>query len=281
LEDLKNYEAAKKKSNLGKYAIKMIHDLRALLDQLGYAHKKIMIVADGGYCNQSILRYLPERVEIATRCRKDASLCVRSAKSGFYDKQKFTPHDVYKDEEAKGGKVEVYYGRRTTEVSYREKSDVYWQRGAKKRALKVVIVSGMRYRKNKDGDRHYRQPIYLLTTDQTLPIETIIQFYLYRWEIEVSHRQLKNDLGMSQAQVWNETAVEKCPKTVVLAYSTIQLAYLLLKEEDDSNFAQAPRWYRNRGRISLAYLRRRLRREIMSYPSLDVMWERIFEKMAA
>src|SRR5436190_4266554 len=102
-------------------------------------------------------------------------------------------------------------------MRYKEKSAVYWQRGAKKRCLRSIVIHGIKYRKNKNGYTNYREPMYLLTTDLTADVELIIQYYLFRWEIEVAHRELKTDLGISEAQVWNEISVEKCPQTICIA----------------------------------------------------------------
>jgi hypothetical protein len=128
--------------------------------------------------------------------------------------------------------------------------------------LRTLVVYGVKYRRNKNGYENYREPMYLLTTDLTSDMEILIQYYLYRWEIEVTHRELKNDLGISQAQVTNEVSVERCPKTVGIANSVIKLAHVLLEkggEREDSSYAAPPKWYTNRERISIAYMRRRLR----------------------
>ena len=150
-----------------------------------------------------------------------------------------------------------------------------------------MVVYGVRYRRNRNGYTNYREPMYLLTTDLTLKTQTLIQYYLFRWEIEVAHRQLKNDLGISQAQVWNERSVERCPKLIALANSIIHLAEILLKEEDDRSYQSKPKWDKGRHRISLEYLRRRLRQEIADNPPLSTLfgcemsWQSIFTRVAA
>lgn len=287
-EDHEIYQAAKKEHNLNQYASVMIRELRKLLDELGYEDKPMRIVADGGYCNKTIFQNLPENVDLIVRCRKDAKLCSRApGGKRFYDKKTFTPHEIYKDEAIPSDKADLFYGRRTTEIRYKEKSWVYWERGAQKRPLRNIVAYGVKYRKNKNGYINYREPMYLLTTNFTLSTKTLIQLYFYRWEIEVTHRELKNNLGVSQAQVWNETSVERCPKVVALANSIIHLAYALLEEKGEENYLPAPKWDKKRTRISLEYLRKRLRKEIAENQgaqlilNLDLSWKDLFERIAA
>jgi hypothetical protein len=287
-QDWETYQAAKKENNLCRYASGMIQELRKLLDQLGYTDKVIKIVADGGYCNKTIFGNLPDRVDLIARCRKDAKLCFRAGtRRNFYGKKTFTPYDIYKDEETNSKTAQLYYGRKISEIKYKERWWVYWQRGAKKCPLRSIVVYGVKYRRNKNGYTNYREPMYLLTTNLTLRTPTLIQFYFYRWEIEVTHRELKNNLGVCQAQVWNETSVERCPQVIALANSIMHLAHVMLEEKDEEKYLPAPKWDKKRKRISLEYLRKRLRKEVVENQAyqwilnLNLSWKDIFERIAA
>jgi hypothetical protein len=288
-EDWAAYEQEKIEQNLSQYALLLIKALRELCDQFGYSDKKIVIVADGSYCNKTIFRGLPDRVELITRCRKDAKLCGKSEeKRRFYDKKTFTPKEIYKDEKTPIQQGSFFYGRKTRGMKFKEKGEVYWKTGALRRPLKCVVVFGIRYRRKKSGYTNYREPMYLLTTDLKMNIKTLIQFYLYRWEIEVTHRELKNNLGISDAQVRNKSSVIRCPKTVVLANSIAHLAQLELEDNEDKNeYLQPPKWYKTKSRISLEDIRRRLRKEIVEDTQiLDILglkltWKDIFERIAA
>lgn len=287
-EEWEAYEKEKKEHNLTQLAAELIKELRRLCDEFGYNDKDLIIVADGGYCNKRIFSCLSERIHLVLRCRKDAKLCERSKKKRkFYEDEHFTPHGIYKDEKISTQKSLFFYGRKNVNGKFKEKKEVYWQRGAQKRELRCLVVFGMKYRKNKNGNINYREPMYLLTTHLKLDAKTLIQLYLYRWEIEVTHRELKNDLGISQAQVWNELSVERCPKIIALANSIIHLAKMMLNEDDDDNYLEPPKWYKKRKRISLEYLRRRLREEIVNSEffkkifDLELSWESLFGRIAA
>ena len=59
--------------------------------------------------------------------------------------------------------------------------------------------------------RLYTRPAYIICTDPDLPLEDILQEYVWRWDIEVNHRDEKTILGVGQAQVRNENSVKYEP----------------------------------------------------------------------
>jgi hypothetical protein len=287
-KDWENYKKEKEEHNLSEYAIQLIEELRRLCDEFGYIDKTLFIVADGGYCNKTIIRKCPERVELILRCRKDAKLCERSTeKRKFYGTDKFTPYDIYTDSTIIKKIGCFFYGRNTRRLSYKERHNVYWQTGSQKRPLRCIIVHGVPYRKKKSGYKTYREPMYLLSTNLKLDVRMLIQFYIYRWEIEVTHRELKNDLGIGYPQVWNDTSVEKCPKLIALSNSIIHFAYFLLGDKHEKAFLAPPKWYKTRTRISLEYLRRKIRDEVIDSSYLDdiisskLSWKDLMNMVAA
>lgn len=283
--DWEEYLKEQIENNLNQYATKLIKKLRELCDEFGYKKKEINIIVDGGYCNKTIFQNLPDRVHLTVRCRKDAKLCERSEETRKFYGKKFTPREIYEDKSIETRKNLFFYGRKLVQLKLKEKCEIYWQTGAKKRPLKVFVVFGTKYRRNKNGYENYREPMYLLTTDLKTKSNTLIQLYIYRWEIEVVHRELKNDLGISQAQVTNEVSVERCPKVVALANAMAHLAAIQL--ENTINYLPPPKWYKRKKRTSLEDIRRKLRAEVVENEelkkilSLDLSWRDIFERIAA
>lgn len=287
-EDWENYEILKKENNLSVHAAEMIRGLRRLCNELGYSDRKIVIVADGSYCNKTILQSLPENTELIARCKKNAKLCEQSTDpKKFYNPEKFTPQSIYKSDSIKEGRCQIFYGRKNRTAKFKEITSIFWQGGGQRRPLRCVALYGIKYRKKKSGYITYREPMYLLTTSLDMKISSVIQFYLYRWEIEVTHQQLKKDLRIGDPQVWNEMSVERCPKTIALANSIALLGQYLIDEEDDANYLKPPKWYKTRSRISLEYLRRRIRKEVVEDGVLNqvlgsnMSWRDIFERIAA
>jgi hypothetical protein len=76
----------------------------------------------------------------------------------------------------------------------------------------------------------YSQPAYLITTDLNTSSQELIQGYLNRWQIEVMHRELKQDVGVGEMQGWTENAVRRFHGALALMYGLVNLAgHRLLK----------------------------------------------------
>ncbi len=74
-------------------------------------------------------------------------------------------------------------------------------------------------------------------------MEILIQAYLDRWQIEYNHRDEKSILGVGEAQVWNETSVEKQPAFHVAAYSALLLAnQIAYQDQEHADFGIRPGW---------------------------------------
>ncbi len=55
-------------------------------------------------------------------------------------------------------------------------------------------------------------------------IEQVVQFYLWRWDIEVNHLDEKTTLGVGDAQVRTEKAVQEVTGLAVAAYAMLLVA---------------------------------------------------------
>ena len=78
----------------------------------------------------------------------------------------------------------------------------------------------------KGGKLLYRQPAYLLCTDVDLPLDELLQYYLWRWGIEVNFRDEKSLIGTGEAQVRTEDSNQHLPATSVAAYALLWTAAL-------------------------------------------------------
>jgi hypothetical protein len=55
-------------------------------------------------------------------------------------------------------------------------------------------------------------------------VETILQAYLWRWEIEVTFREEKTILGLGEAQVRTDSTVANVPAFIAAIYAYLHLA---------------------------------------------------------
>lgn len=109
--------------------------------------------------------------------------------------------------------------------------------------VKVVISRALRLGTHPNaGIRPYTYR-YFVSSDPTLSVKTICEFYAVRWEIETFHAQLKELLGLDHNQCWRQGNVQRMWVLVLLAYS-----YLMLEAvEHASNYAR-----RGQLKVSLA-----------------------------
>jgi hypothetical protein len=270
-EQRKWYRIAVRKYNLSQKFVTMMRDLRLALDAAGASLKILVMAVDGSFCNRTVFGASVEKAEIIARARKDAVLCFRSPTGSrrFYDVNKFTPESVRQNDSIPWNTTKIFYGGKRRRVRYKAVPAVYWQGGARRRTLRLLVVAPTPYRKRKSSKLYYRQPAFLLTTDLKAHAHTLLQIYFDRWQIEVNHREEKDTLGVGQAQLWNEFSVPKQPVLSVAAYSALLLASIIaFGAERGAAYAPLPKWRRNAKRPSCLDLIALLRKEMVEDPEL-------------
>lgn len=267
----KQYREAVKQHNLSRSFVEMGKQLRQQLDQSGGRDQVLVLAADGSFCNRTCFGDIPERTVLLARARKDANLCFRASGDArrFYALEKFTPEQVRQDENLAWKTTTIFYGGKRRKIRYKEVHNVYWQRGGRKRPLRLIVIAPTPYRKSKNKRLYYRHPAYLLTSDLTSSLQQLLQIYFDRWQIEVNHREEKDTLGIGQAQLWNVTSVPKQPVLAVAAYSALLLASLTAFGAGRTTaYAPLPKWRRNARRPSCLDLITLLRKEMVQQPEL-------------
>jgi len=267
----KSYRQAVKLHNLSRSFAAMMSSLRQALDQAGAERQVLVIAGDGSFCNRTVFSAFRDRTQLILRARKDARLCLRARDGSrrFYSTEKFTPEQVRQDDSIGWQTTKLFYGGKRRKVRYKQLTGVYWQGGAKKQPLRLLVVAPTAYRKRHSGKLYYRQPAYLLTTDLSSSPKHLLQIYFDRWQIEVNHREEKDTLGVGQAQLWNPISVPKQPVLAVASYSALLLASLqVFGAERGQAYAALPKWRRNAKRPSCLDLVTLLRKEMVEQPKL-------------
>lgn len=270
-EQQQQYRAAVKQHNLSRSFVEMGQQLRQELDQAGGRDKVLVLAGDGSFCNRTCFAQVADRTVLLARARKDARLCLSAPAQSrrFYAVEKFTPEQMRKDDGLAWKTTKIFYGGKRRKIRYKEVNNLYWQRGAGRRALRLIVIAPTPYRKRKSARLYYRDPAYLLTTDLRSSLKPLLQIYFDRWQIEVNHREEKDTLGVGQAQLWNVTSVPKQPVLAVASYSALLLASLqAFGPQRGAIYAQLPKWRRNASRPSCLDLITLLRKEMIQQPQL-------------
>ena len=183
----------------------------------------------------------------------------------------FTPDEIRQRESVPWQHARIFHGGQWREVRYKEIGSVYWRTGGAKRPLRLFVVAPIPYASGKGQRKYYRDPAYLLTTDLMRPGAVLLQAYFDRWQIEVNHREIKDTLGIGQAQLRHSRSVPCQPAMLVAAYSALLLAAIQVfgDTRPEGAFPPLPKWRRNARRPSCLDLVTLLRLEVSSLESLS------------
>jgi hypothetical protein len=268
-EQWRNYRQTLKKRLTSQTARLALEELRADFDRAGAATRQLLVALDGSFCNRVLIEEPIERVDLLCRCRKDAVLCRRAqpGQKRFYDKATFTPEQVRQNEAIPWQSTPLFYGGQQHAFRFKDITLVHWQRGGRRRALRLLVLAPTGYRLHVGGKLLYRQPAFLLTTDLKTPAPQLIIAYLDRWQIEVNHREEKSTMGVGQAQVRNPESVPRQPAFVVATYSMLLLAALkAYGPTRTQDYLPPPKWGRRGVRPSCLDILALLRAQMVANP---------------
>ncbi|HWN10391.1 MAG TPA: transposase [Pyrinomonadaceae bacterium] len=260
------YRQAVKQRNLSTEAVGMMKQLRQKADRLGGQAKTLAFAMDGSFCNRTVFKAELERTILIARCRKDAKLCwpLRQGRR-LYSKEVFTPDQVLKDQGRPWQQTAIFHGGKMRKLYYKEVKPILWRPAGARRELRLLVVRPTPYRKSKKGRMLYRQPAYLLTTDLETQARKLVQIYFDRWQVEVAHKELKDNFGLGQAQVRVEQAVARQPVMQVATYSAMHLAALkVYGAQRPTEFGPLPKYQRDKSRASCQEMIRQIRNEVVN-----------------
>jgi len=265
--EIQAYRQAVKVHNLSRSSVASLQQLRQSADAAGLQSRTILAVGDGGFCNRTLFRQPLDRIEILARARRDCRLCHAAAPGGrrFYSPEQFTADQIRQSDSQAWQQARTFHGGQWRDVRYKEVATVYWRSGGAKRPLRLLVVAPVPYHSGKGKRKYYSEPAFLLTTDLQHSAAVLLQAYFDRWQIEVNHREIKDTLGIGQAQLRNPRSVPRQPAMLVAAYSALLLAGIqVFGDTRREAFPALPKWRRNARRPSCLDLVTLLRQEVSS-----------------
>ena len=220
-----------REESLPRLGAEMVAGLRRSLDREGEEARRLVVVADGGYTNGRMIKDLPERTTFIGRVRADAKLHFLPTESArrsrgrrlVYGEKAPTPEEIRQDETIPWQTVRVHAAGKVHDFRIKVVFPLLW-RATGPLALRLIVIAPLSYRPRKGSRLLYRKPAYLISTDPDLDVARAIQYYVWRWDLEVNFREEKQLLGMGEAQVRNASSVEKAPAFAVASYAILLLA---------------------------------------------------------
>jgi hypothetical protein len=229
---LAQHREEKKQRTLNQQALVQMKALRAQCD----AARRIIFNGDGSYTNAAVLQGLPAQSTYVGRIRKDAKLhelptgpSAATGRRPSYGQPAPTPEQLRAQESVPWQEVSAFAAGQRHQFRVKTLGPVLWRNSGADIPVRIVVIAPLGYRLQKGGKLLYRQPAYLICTDLDLPLEELLQVYLWRWGIEVNFRDEKSLLGVGQAQVRTEPSNLHLPAVIVAAYALLWLSALRLR----------------------------------------------------
>jgi len=264
------YKEVQKKVKLSKQGLDRIHILREKLDQSDIRDKQLVISVDGSYTNAQVLKGLPEKVTLIGRIRKDTKLYnlpdnqPQTGRKRVYGEQLPTPDQIRQSEQYPWQEVKAWAAGKTHNFNVKVVNNIRWRSAGEKHDLMLVVIRPLGYRLTKSSKILYRQPAYLICTDTKLDLQSLLQAYLWRWEIEVNFREQKSLLGCGQAQVRKVSSAENVPAFIAAIYALLHIANYRSAKVPNQKLLPRPKWYVNKknNRITTGDLINNLRAQL-------------------
>lgn len=248
-EELKVYRTALHANTPSAIAVARLRNQRKALDADGHADRLLLAAVDGGYTNETFLSNLPERTAVVGRVRKDAKLfapppeetSVRRGRKRYYGDPLPTPEQLLEDKTAPVVEVRAYAAGAIRTFRVKTIERCRWPKAGGDKDLRLVVLEPLSLHPHEKGSTlYFAHPGYLLCTDPGVSLQTVVQAYVDRWEIEVDFRDEKTIFGVGQAQVRQFTAVERVPQFQIAAYALLLLAVEQTLETTDG--LPRPKW---------------------------------------
>lgn len=219
------------------------------------AARRFVVFADNAYVNRSIVRTLPDNIDLVGRGRMDAALYEPPPPYCGRGRPRMKGARVDSPEQrAKKGRWKkldvVIYGRRQT-VQVRV-FDALWYIVGGDRKMRFVLVRGW--------PGHDKDDV-LVSTDLTLTASEIIAGYCKRWSLEETFGWAKSRLGFEDPHNRSEHAVHRTAPMALWAYSIVVVWYVRWARRRKTLPMRAGRWYRNKTVPSFADMLATLRRQ--------------------
>ncbi len=243
------YRALSNKCRISAVGVQRIEHMRMWLDEHGAKDRTLWVTVDGSFTNRTVLKALPQNTTLVGRIRADAKLYFfpkdqpQKGRQRVYGDRAPTPEQLRQDDAIPWQHIKVFFGGKKRTLRVKQLGPLRWRAAGQQHTLRLLVLAPTPYRLTKNGKLLYRKPAYLICTDPNASISEIVQYYLWRWDIEVNFRDEKTLLGVGEAQVRTEQAVQNVTGCAVAAYAILMTAAAQChKQNHDCQHLPPPKW---------------------------------------
>jgi len=246
-----DYHDLSKKTRVSAVGVQRLQHMRSWLDEHGAQERPLWAVVDGSFTNATVLKALPKNATLVGRIRADAKLHhlpeqhAHKGRNCSYGSQAPTPEQLRQDDTVPWQHIEVFFAGAVRQLRVKQLTPLRWRKAGEHHNLQVIVIAPTPYKVTKNNKWMYRKPAYLICTDPDAPITQVVQRYIWRWDIEVNHRDEKTLLGVGEAQVRTSNAVQNVTGAAVAAYAMLLTAAAKCEQQSNSwQHLATPKWQR-------------------------------------
>lgn len=238
-------------------AMEMVNLLRKALPE----ERELHLLGDSAYGGKSITKHLPKGVHVTSRMCMTAALFKEppARKKGQRGRARKKGDRLPSPKEMTGSKSKWkkaeadLYGKTVT-VLYRQ-VQALWYSSAGERPVNIVVVRDPKGKRKDDC---------FFSTDLTLSAVAMLELYACRWSLEVTFRDIKQELGLEHPQNRTEMAVSRTVPFICALHTIVTIWFCEaghgLYREDVREIAP---WYRHKKAPSFADMLRTLRLQLL------------------
>ena len=203
------------------WARQMILQLRRWLPD-----RVLVVVADNAYAVLGLLnrcQRLANPVTMVTRLRLDAAL---------YDPPSERTATTKGRPRCKGKRQPTLATRVSDPQTAWEKVNVRWY-GGSERSIDVATGTALWYHRGirvplrwvliRDPEGRF-DPQALLSTNQGIAPQQIVEWFVLRWQLEVTFHEARSHLGVETQRQWSDLAIARCTPALLGLFSLVTLA---------------------------------------------------------
>jgi hypothetical protein len=249
--ELRQNQQERQEHRLALVAAQRIEALKKSLDEQEKPCGTLHVLVDGGYTNRTFFSHISQDIVVVGRIRRDAQFYhlpetqKEKGRNKAYGELAPTPETLLKDPEAPWDTTRILIGGTEREIQYKRLTQLRWKPTGQHKIVQMLVLKPVSYRLSKNGPVNRRQPAYLICTDPGCDPQTIIQHYVYRWDIEVNFRDEKTLLGVGEAQTRGAASVQNTTALAVAAYSLLLCACIQCDRNNQNGTPiSRPKWQR-------------------------------------
>lgn len=223
--------------------------------------RSVVVVADSAYCGRSVLRKLPQGVDMVGPLPMNAALYGlpperQEGQPGAPRKkgERLPPPqtDAASSQGWLSGTVSIY--RKSVAIRYKSRVALWYSAGGS-RPLHIVLI------RDPSGQR---RDCAFFATELCLSPQSILQTYAQRWSLEVAFRDIKQILGFERPQSRSPKAVLRTAPFCFVVYAVCVSWFATHGQPLFQNLFRPDPWYQIKRNPSFADMLRTLRFALMS-----------------